>query len=84
MCTQIVGFIRVRFRVRVSIRVSLLYLVCASTLDNNVAPSAESMLIRTENCEIQRLISVCTDGYQALKIAKFSCKFPSLRTENSK
>jgi len=37
-------------------------LVCASTLDNNVAPSAESMFVRTENREIQRLISVRTDG----------------------
>ena len=37
MCAQILGFSRVR--VRVSIRVSLVYLVCATTLGNNVAPS---------------------------------------------
>ena len=35
MCAQILGF----SRVRVSIRVSLVYLVCATTLGNNVAPS---------------------------------------------
>jgi len=29
-------------------------------LDNNVAPSAESMFVQTENSEIQCLISVCT------------------------
>jgi len=29
-------------------------------LDNNVAPSTESMSVRTENSEIQRLISVGT------------------------
>ena len=41
MCTQILGFSRVRggFRVRLSIRASLVYLVCATTLRNNVAPS---------------------------------------------
>jgi len=46
MCAKILGFSRIRFRVkvRVSIRVSLVYLVCATTLGNNVAPS------------------VCTDG----------------------
>jgi len=45
-------------RIRVIIRVSLVYLVCASTLDNNVAPSAESVFVQTENSEIQRLISI--------------------------
>ena len=93
MYEQILGFSRVRVRVRVSIRVSL---VCASTLDNNVATSAESMFVRTENSVIQRLIlafSVIKDGNQALnlaifrpsglKIAKFNCKYPSIWTENS-
>ena len=48
MCAQILGFSRVRvgvglgFRVRVSIRVSLVYLVCATTLGNNVAPSVRT------------------------------------------
>jgi len=37
MCAQILGF----SRVRVSIRVSLVQMVCGSTLDNNVAPSVE-------------------------------------------
>jgi len=32
-------------------------------LDNDVAPSAESMFVRTENSEIQR-----TDGNQALNL----------------
>ena len=46
MCAQMLGFSKVRFRVRVmvSIRVGLVYLLCATTLGNNVAPS------------------VCTDG----------------------
>ena len=45
MCAQILGFSRVRVglgfrvRVRVSIRVSLVYLLCATTLGNNMAPS---------------------------------------------
>jgi len=33
---------RVRTRVRVSIRVSLVYLVCTTTLGNNVAPSVHT------------------------------------------
>jgi len=51
------------------------------------------LFVRTENSEIQLLISVRKDGNQALnsaifcpygrKIRKFSCKFPSVRTENS-
>jgi len=51
------------------------------------------LFVRTENSEIQLLISEHKDGNQALnssifraqgrKIAKFSCKFPSVRTENS-
>jgi len=58
-----------------------------------VALSAESMFVRTENSEIQRLISFHKDGNQVLnlaifrpygpKIVKFSCKFPSVRMENS-
>jgi len=41
MCAQILWFstVRVRARVRVHIRVSLVKLVCASTLDNNVVLS---------------------------------------------
>ena len=44
MCAQILGFSRGRGRVRVSvsIRVSLVYLVCATTLGNNVAPSVRT------------------------------------------
>ena len=47
MCAQILGFSGVRGRVRgravrVSIRVSLVYLVCATTLGNNVAPSVRT------------------------------------------
>jgi len=30
-------------------------------LDNNVAASAESVFVQTENSEIQRLISIRTD-----------------------
>jgi len=56
-------------------------LVCASTLDNNVAPSAESVFVRTENSEIQRLISVRPSGR---KSSVEFCYFPSLRMENSK
>jgi len=51
------------------------------------------LFVRTENSEIQRLISVRKDGkYRNLavnfrpyrrKIAKFNCKFPYLWTENS-
>ena len=45
MCAQILWFstVRVRARVRVHIRVSLVKLVCASTLDNNVVLSVESI-----------------------------------------
>ena len=40
MSAQILAFSRVRGRVRVKVRVSsLVYLVCAATLGNNVAPS---------------------------------------------
>jgi len=41
--------------------------------------SAESMFVRMENSEIQRLISV----KRWISLAKFSCKFRSVRTENS-
>jgi len=65
MCAIILGFSRVR--VRVSIRVSLVYLVCATTLGNNVAPS-----VRMDgNLQLN------------FTIAKFRCKFPSIWTENS-
>jgi len=50
-------------------------LVCAGILDNNVAPSAESVFVRTENREIQCLISV-------RRIVEFRC-FPSVWMENS-
>jgi len=53
-------------------------------LDNNVALSAESVFVRMENSEMQRLISVRMDRNQALNLAifpKFSCKFPSIRME---
>ena len=56
MCAQILGFSRVRLRV--SIRVSLVYLVCATTLGNNW----RHLFVRTENSEIQLLISVPKDG----------------------
>jgi len=44
MCAQILGFstVRGRVRVRVSIRVSLVYLVCATSLGNSVAPSVHT------------------------------------------
>jgi len=57
------------------------WFVRASTLDINLAPSAESMFVWTENSEIQCLISVRMDGNEVLNLAIFCPKF-SGRTEN--
>jgi len=48
---------RVRDRVRVSIRVILVQLVCASTLDNNVAPSVESISNIRGHCALPKKAS---------------------------